>query len=1600
MKSLKRLLAISLLVLMIIPLAGIETFAKTANVVYDSNNGTGEIIKTTVREGESYGENITEPKREDMVFTGWATSPENAEKGVLVTSCKDGEEATNTLPRATAGETIRLYAAYAYTVTLNCGNQGWQNANITLYKYEGTNLALYHTKSTVLSNYYMLPGISGNVTDQRSFIEWNTSQNALGKGIGTAYTSVYDKNANVTLKAIWGYPIRYNADGGIFPSNGTSIFQKYVCGYNGSNYEDPLTLYGNFDFPEGSNLPTKAGCRLKKMNDGSMFYGLFTSAGTFFTTETAKQNLTIPPTGGSLSWSSFHTTTTENGDTTVEFFAIWEPSVTYKANGASGSDVVEWLTYELNGKKLHQYNNYTIMSSSRAKNTFSFNGATFKGWNTKPDGKGVYYAPGSIINQLDSSDPIVLYAQWDVPAPPVTYTVSYDANGGSGAPSAQTKEKGTAILLSEVCPVREGYIFTGWTTAKTASVVFYRPGDTYSADSDVTLYAVWEKEQTEFTLTFNANGGSGAPSAMTKTKGVALTIPAISPTKTGYKFLGWSENKGATVAEYTFFSKFEKDEDTILYAVWKLEKTDGYVITYDANGGISAPLAEAVTPGATYTITSEIANYPTYNFIGWATTADGPVVYGINETITPTGDMTLYAKWTESAHGSLRSFFSTASVVLYSQASTVSSVLGAVPANNILNAINISGNFAYGNNTYNSTTGWYMINDGKSKEIIAVILNTDGGTFSGDTTFLRTLNDGATFRLPTEIPQRGTDTFLGWSADKNATVPTYKAGDIYAGSVYVTLYAIYKVDPTAKYTITFNSDNGTYFAPVTGSGTITLPTTKPTKSGYAFVGWTSDGGNTYYKAGASYELTKNVTLKAIYTKGTFVYYSSNGGSWGTTDSKLIPSPTKYGVLNDQDFYYWPEETATLTRPGYRMHTSKAYLNIPRFYSGDGKGNGIGATASNNNYFGYDLWPYNASELSGGGHDANTFQMYGLGLSAGAELTFYACWDPIITYNMNYNGGAVVQDFNYITEGNSYKILALGGSTMYAQNQASTNLEGYTGATKIPKRSGYTFKGWNTKADGTGKTYNAGSTYNVTEPLTLYAMWKGHTHSYSLINTVNATCTANGYKEYKCSSCGNTYRETLYRIDHNYNKVVTEPTCNDNGYTTYTCTMCKTSYTADEKPNLGHDYKATVTEPTCTEGGYTTYQCSRCESNYTADETPELGHLLGEWYTVTEATTTQTGTKRRDCTRCDYYEEDIIPKKDPEISTDIKVYSENYYAVVEGADTVSIIRFAEGIYETGNEIKKAPDIISYSQTKIASMTKDGKIYIPCPKESTYSVWMRTENGDFMFHVTTDNFTPVLSVSGITMTLDNVNSSMATVFFANGIRNTYREVKNNILFTASSAKLTDVKSFKYTVDSKCIDDNGHADLTVCIRDAEGKDTFLYTEVNINAPAVSQDGLNITLTNLSGIKCIKRSFGTYNTATEIKASQGVITYGASVTGGTDSAVLHIPHEGELTVMVQYKNGYAKLFHLTIVQKRPSFAQNGNSVTFGNLDDLYVIRYAKGTFTKPNAIKAAPGSRLKRSGDIVNGEITISDLEPGDYTFLVQYNEESQNVYYITVK
>jgi uncharacterized repeat protein (TIGR02543 family) len=148
------------------------------------------------------------------------------------------------------------------------------------------------------------------------------------------------------------------------------------------------------------------------------------------------------------------------------------------------------------------------------------------------------------------------------------YTISYDANGGTGEPSSQTKTQGTALTLSSVVPTRTGYTFAGWSTVKNGAVA-YSAGARYSADASATLWAVWKG--ISYNVAFEPNGGSGTMANQAMTYGASAALRKNSFTRQGYSFSHWAFVRSTTTWIYD-------DGETVL----NLTTTAGATVTLTA----------------------------------------------------------------------------------------------------------------------------------------------------------------------------------------------------------------------------------------------------------------------------------------------------------------------------------------------------------------------------------------------------------------------------------------------------------------------------------------------------------------------------------------------------------------------------------------------------------------------------------------------------------------------------------------------------------------------------------------------------------------------------------------------------------------------------------------------------------------------------------------------------------------------------------------------------------------------------------------------------------------------------------------------------------
>ena len=250
-----------------------------------------------------------------------------------------------------------------------------------------------------------------------------------------------------------------------------------------------------------------------------------------------------------------------------------------------------------------------------------------------------------------------------------TYTVKYDANGGSGAPSNQTKTYGVALTLSSTKPTKSStsstttgsfvitgdanggyfgststttttitaststpqtttYSFSKWNTKSDGSGTSYNAGGSYTANSGATLYAQYSSSTTSGTTTYSNNKISAlaTPSRDNTTQATytitfnsngGSSVSNKSTTKVrAYTFGGWASSASATSANAsaTYTAK------TTVYAYWT---------TKDTTGAITLP-----TPTKSG-----------YTFVGWATTADATTADIGTGSYTPTASTTLYAVW-------------------------------------------------------------------------------------------------------------------------------------------------------------------------------------------------------------------------------------------------------------------------------------------------------------------------------------------------------------------------------------------------------------------------------------------------------------------------------------------------------------------------------------------------------------------------------------------------------------------------------------------------------------------------------------------------------------------------------------------------------------------------------------------------------------------------------------------------------------------------------------------------------------------------------------------------------------------------------------------
>ena len=301
-------------------------------------------------------------------------------------------------------------------------------------------------------------------------------------------------------------------------------------------------------------------------------------------------------------------------------YAIWEniPVVTYTvsfaANGGTGTmaDVTG-----ISGEYTLPANGFTAPA-----------GKQFKAWSVG----GVEKAVGDKITVTANT---TVTAVWeDIPV--VTYTVSFDANGGTGSMADVTGVSGEYTLPANGFTAPAGKQFKAWSVGGVEKAA----GDTITVNANTTVTAIWGNiPVVTYTVSFAANGGTGTMADVTGVSG-EYTLPANGFTApAGKQFKAWSVGGVEKAAGDTI----TVNANTTITAIWEPIPVTTYTVSFDANGG-SGSMADVTNISGSYTLPACTFTAPSdKQFKGWATSADGSVISGTTYEVS--SDTIFYAIW-------------------------------------------------------------------------------------------------------------------------------------------------------------------------------------------------------------------------------------------------------------------------------------------------------------------------------------------------------------------------------------------------------------------------------------------------------------------------------------------------------------------------------------------------------------------------------------------------------------------------------------------------------------------------------------------------------------------------------------------------------------------------------------------------------------------------------------------------------------------------------------------------------------------------------------------------------------------------------------------
>ena len=624
--------------------------ANKYTIKYNANGGTG----TVSQQEATYDTNITIRKnnyiKTGYTFTGWNTKADGT--GTAYTE----NESTKNL--ATSG-TITLYAqwkANTYTIKFD-NNTGTGTLESVTYTYD--------VSSTLPAS----PFTKENYT----FTGWNTKQDGSGTSyVNNATIKNLVPSGEVTLYAQWKantYTIKYNSNTGTGTmANQTTSYDKETTiktnaftktgytfiGWNtasngtGTKYTEgqivknlvssgTITLYAQWEankytvkFDNNNGTGTMSNQTLTYNKSERLIENTFTKEGYAFTEWNTKQD------GSGTSYLNNASVKNLATSGEITLYAQWKANeyiIKYNSNTGTGTMSNQTTSYD---KEI-----------TLAENTFTKEGYTFVGWNTKPDGTGTKYSNKATVKNLISSGEIILYAEWKVSE----YVVKFNSNSGTGTMSNQTITYDKETNLTQNKFQKIGYSFVSWNTKPDGTGTSYTDKALVKnliKSGEITLYAQWKAN--EYIIKYNSNTGTGTMSNQTASYDKEITLVENTFTKEGYTFIGWNTKADGTGTKYSNKSTVKNlisSGEIILYAEWK---ANTYEIIFNNTTGEGTMPVQSATYDKNVILNQNKFTKTGYTFAGWNTKSDGTgTTYTDGQTVknlTSAETITLYAMWT------------------------------------------------------------------------------------------------------------------------------------------------------------------------------------------------------------------------------------------------------------------------------------------------------------------------------------------------------------------------------------------------------------------------------------------------------------------------------------------------------------------------------------------------------------------------------------------------------------------------------------------------------------------------------------------------------------------------------------------------------------------------------------------------------------------------------------------------------------------------------------------------------------------------------------------------------------------------------------------